>query len=99
MTSNEKPPQRLARSGGWIEKLLCGALLFGCLTITGVRPLIQETHDTARQPFAQISSELPEIGPLPTLWINWVIVGIFGLTMALRSQGWLKKPTSNRSLW
>ena len=65
-----------------------GLMLFlVSLVIIGLRPLIQETHDSERQPFAAVLQELPEIGPLPTLWINLLIIGIFGFTMALRSRG------------
>ncbi|MCZ6653329.1 MAG: O-antigen ligase family protein [Planctomycetota bacterium] len=62
------------------------------VVIVGLRPLIQETHDTERMPFASVLAELPDISPLPTLWINLVIIGVFGWTMALRFQGRLPKP-------
>ncbi len=62
------------------------------VVIVGLRPLIQETHDTERMPFASALAELPDISPLPTLWINLIIIGVFGWTMALRFQGRLPKP-------
>ena len=65
---------------------------FVLVVIVGLRPLIQETHDTERMPFASVLAELPDISPLPTLWINLIIIGVFGLTMALRFQGRLPKP-------
>ena len=65
---------------------------FVLVVIVGLRPLIQETHDTERMPFASALAELPDISPLPTLWINLVIIGAFGWTMALRVQGRLPKP-------
>ena len=68
------------------------ACFFVLIVIVGLRPLIQETHDTERMPFASVLPELPDIGPLPTLWINLVIIGVFGWTMALRFQGRLPKP-------
>ncbi len=67
-------------------------LLFAALVIVGLRPLIQETHDSRRTPFAAVLSELPEIGPLPTLWIDVGIVILFGGTVLLRRRGRL--PTS-----
>ncbi len=68
------------------------ALFLILLVIVGLRPLIQETHDTERQPFAAVLPGLPEVGPLPTLWINLIIMGIFGWTLALRLQGRLPRP-------
>ncbi|MCH8852537.1 MAG: hypothetical protein IID41_07750, partial [Planctomycetes bacterium] len=68
------------------------ACFFVLVVIVGLRPLIQETHDTERMPFASLLAELPDISPLPTLWINLVIIGVFGWTMALRFQGRLPKP-------
>ena len=65
---------------------------FVLVVIVGLRPLIQETHDTERMPFASVLADLPDIGPLPTLWINLAIIGVFGWTMALRFQGRLPKP-------
>ena len=40
------------------------------LVIVGLRPLIQETHDTERMPLSPVLSNLPDVGPLPTLWID-----------------------------
>ena len=68
------------------------ACFFVLVVIVGLRPLIQETHDTERMPFVSALADLPDISPLPTLWINLVIIGVFGWTMALRIQGRLPKP-------
>ncbi len=72
-------------------RVLHVALLFSILVIIGVRPLIQETHDTALQPFAAALTEVPQTSPVPTLWINLAIILIFGITVALRTAGFFPR--------
>jgi hypothetical protein len=59
-------------------------VLLAALTIAGLRPLIEETVDTAAPPLSEVLSSLPPTRPTVTLWIDLIIVVLWGAALALR---------------
>ena len=86
-----------AAAAGRGENTLTTALLLGTVVVAGLRPLIEETVDTAAQPLSTVLTDLAPTRPTVTLGLDLVILALCGVTLALRLAGRL--PPRRSGLW